>query len=93
MVAAIKPKSVGDIESFVTLIRAACEDNSVRSKLEPILAMPKGQRRAFLNGLLNDLVIERAPVELLEALACLTDDAVADRAYEVIVANHGGRAR
>jgi hypothetical protein len=92
VVAAIKPKSVGDIESFVALIRAACEDNSVRSKLVPILAMAKGQRRSFLNGLLNDLVIERAPAELIEALACLTDDAVADRAYEVIVASHRGRA-
>ena len=80
----VKTRSVGDIESFVSLVLAACEDNQTGSTLEAILVMPKVQRRAFLNKLLNDLIIERAPADLLEALACLTDDVVAEKAHEVI---------
>ena len=87
----VKTQSVGDIESFVSLIRAACENNQIGSTLEAILVMPKMRRRAFINGLMNDLLIERAPTELLEALACLTDDAVAEKAYEVIRSDRHGR--
>ena len=87
----VKTRSVGDIEGFVSLIRAACEDDQVASTLKVILVMPKTRRRAFINGLLNDLIIERAPSDLLEALACLTDDAVAEKAYEVIFTGHPTR--
>ena len=86
----VKTRSVGDIDGFVSLIRAACEDDQVASTLRVILVMPK-TRRAFINGLLNDLIIERAPSDLLEALACLTDDAVAEKAYEVIFTGHPTR--
>ena len=81
----MKRRSVGDIDSFVRLLQGACEDEAVAARLESILTMPNGQRRAFLHGLLNDLIVADAPTELLEALACLTDDAVAEKAYEVVV--------
>jgi hypothetical protein len=78
------PKSVGDIDAFVRLIQVACEDGTVGVRLESILSMPRGKRKAFLRGLINDLSIARAPASLLEALACFTDDAVAERALEVV---------
>src|SRR5262249_1164476 len=87
----MRRRSVGDIDSFVRLLMGACEDDAVAARLESILTMPDAQRRAFLHKLLNDLMVADAPTELLEALACLTDDAVAEKAYEVVAGFRGTR--
>jgi hypothetical protein len=78
------PRSVGDIDGFVRLIQVACEDEVVGARLESILSMPADKRRSFLHGLINDMSMGQVPAPLLEALACLTDDAVAERAFEVV---------
>ena len=77
-------RTVGDVDSFIYLLRAACQNNDINSRLEALLTLPNERRKAFLFGLSNDLLIAGAPPPLLEALACLDDDAVAERAYEVI---------
>ena len=84
------PKSVGDVDGFVRLIQVACEDEAVGARLKSILSMPYYDRKSFLHGLINDLSIAQAPASLLEALACLTDDAIAERALEVVNACHRG---
>ena len=78
------PASVGDIESFITLLRSACSDDAVYQRLERLLAMPDEQRRALVHKWVNDLVIQRAPTDFIRAIACLLDDRVAEKAYEVI---------
>ncbi|MBC5763615.1 hypothetical protein [Ramlibacter albus] len=76
--------SVGDIESFITLLRSACSDDDVYQKLERLLAMPDEKRRALVQKWVEDLVVQRAPTDFIRAIACLLDDQVAEKAYEVI---------
>ena len=78
------PKSVGEVESFIDLLRAACEDKAIYDRLEALLVLPDAERKAKLHAWLTDLMIVDAPHDLVIALACLTDDKVAERAYEVI---------
>ena len=78
------PKSVGEIESFVTMLATACEDASVYQRLERLLSMPDAQRQAVVHAWVRDLLIAEAPRDFVQAIACLLDDRVAEKAYEVI---------
>jgi hypothetical protein len=79
-----KRRSVGEIEGFISLLRAACEDQGVNAALQKLLSMPDQQRKAFLHGWIADLMVKQAPRDFIEAIACLMDDAVAEKAFEVI---------
>ena len=78
------PRSVAEIETFITMLRVACEDAKVNSQLERILSLPDQQRRSFINTWVSDMLIAKAPKDLVAAIACLVDDQVAEKAYEVI---------
>lgn len=78
------PKSVGEIESFITMLTAACGDASVYERLERLLSMPDPKRQAVVRAWVNDLLIAQAPGDFVQAIACLVDDRVAEKAYEVI---------
>lgn len=78
------PKSVGEIEMFVTMLRTACEDPTVNEHLEKLLSMPDKQRQAAVHSWINQLVVAEAPRDFMTAVACLADDKVAEKAYEVI---------
>ncbi len=78
------PRSVADIEGFVGLLKAACENPQINATLERLLAMPDAQRQGVVRSWVSDLIIAGAPRELIEAVACLIDDAVAEQAYAVI---------
>ena len=82
--AAQAPKTVGEIESFITMLLVACEDETVRERLEKLLSLPDLKRRAEINSWIRDLMIAQAPNNLIVALACLVDDRIAEKAYEVI---------
>jgi hypothetical protein len=45
-----RPKSVPEIDAFITMLRVACENNQVREKLERLLAMPDLQRQAVVEA-------------------------------------------
>jgi len=77
-------RSVGEIEGFIDLLRAACEDKKVNASLQHLLSLPDDERRTLVHGWVSDLLIEKAPKNFTEAIACLLDDAVAEKAYEVI---------
>jgi hypothetical protein len=79
-----RPKTVGEIDSFVTMLRAACDDRKVHERLERLLSMPDEQRQAVVHAWVNDLLIAEAPRDFIQAIACLSDDRVAEKAYEVI---------
>jgi len=79
-----KTHSVSDIESFIDMLRAACEDRQMRHTLERILSQPDKKRKEIIMVLVEDMVNKQAPVSLIEAIACLRDDAIAEKAYEVI---------
>lgn len=78
------PRSVAEIEGFVDLLKAACEDQQINTTLERLLAMPDAQRQGVVHAWVTDLLIAEAPRDFVQAVACLIDDAVAEKAYEVI---------
>ncbi len=80
----VKRRSVAEIEGFINLLRAACADAGVNAALERLLAMPDAERRAFVSAWVADLLARGAPRPFVEAIACLHDDAVAEKTQEVI---------
>jgi hypothetical protein len=78
------PKTYGDIESFVTMLLAACDDMGMNETLDQLLSLPDEWRQRTIRDLIAQLRIKGAPAELVEALAPLLDDDVAEKAYEVI---------
>jgi len=76
--------SVGDIDSFITMLRAACEDKKMNARLQELLSLSDEKRKAMLHTWLTDMMIAQAPRSLITAVGCLMDDAVAEKAYEVI---------
>jgi len=77
-------RTVGEIEGFISLLRAACEEERVNAPLQELLSRPDDERRTFVHQWVSDLLIKEAPKDFIEAIACLADDAVAEKAYEVI---------
>jgi hypothetical protein len=78
------PRSVADIEGFVGLLKAACDDPQINATLQRLLAMPDAQRRGVVHAWVTDLLIAEAPRDFIAAVGCLMDDPVAEKAYEVI---------
>lgn len=78
------PRSVAEVEGFVSLLLAACNDARINATLERLLSMPDEKRQGLVHAWVTDLLIEKAPQDLVQAVACLMDDAVAEKAYEVI---------
>jgi len=78
------PRSVAEVDGFVNLLMAACNDANVSKTLERLLSMPDEKRRNLVHVWVSDLLIEGAPQNFVQAVACLMDDAVAEKAYEVI---------
>jgi hypothetical protein len=78
------PRSVGEIEGFINLLLAACDDAKVRGALERLLSMPDAQRRDFVHTWVSDLIVQEAPQNFREAIACLADDAIAEQAWAAI---------
>lgn len=78
------PRTVGEIDGFISLLRAACDDPEMNRALSQLLALPDAARRALIHGWVSDLLIKQAPMEFTQAIACLLDDAVAEQAYAAI---------
>jgi hypothetical protein len=78
------PKSVGEIGTFVTMLATACEDAVVYQRLEQLLSMPDQKRQGLVHAWVTDLLIAEAPRDFVQAVACLLDDRIAEKAYEVI---------
>lgn len=78
------PRSVAEIEGFVGLLRAACDDEKINATLQRLLEMPNAQRQGVVHAWVTDRLIAEAPREFVQAVACLIDDAIAEKAYEVI---------
>jgi len=78
------PKSVAEIESFITMLQVACENRDINDKLERLLSLPDEKRQTVVRAWVSDLLVGGAPKDFTAAIACLLDDAVAEKAYEVI---------
>ncbi len=78
------PKTVADLESFVDLLKAACHDPRINVTLEKLLSMPDEKRQGLVHTWVTDMMIAGAPQNFIQAIACLMDDAIAEKAYEAI---------
>ena len=78
------PRTVAEVEGFVDLLLAACNDSTINATLERLLSLPDEKRQGLVHTWVSDLLIEEAPRDFVQAVACLMDDAVAEKAYEVI---------
>ena len=78
------PHTFGEVEGFIDMLLAACEDHSMNDTLEMLLSQPDAKRRAIVHRLLDRLKQRKAPPALVDAMACLLDDAAAEKAYQVI---------
>ncbi|HEX9183342.1 MAG TPA: hypothetical protein VF876_08795 [Burkholderiales bacterium] len=78
------PRSVGEIDTFITMLATACSDASVHARLERLLSMPDRRRQEVVHAWVRDLLVAEAPRDFVQAIACLLDDRVAEKAYEVI---------
>jgi hypothetical protein len=78
------PKTVGEIDSFITMLLVACENERINERLETLLSLPDLKRQAEINEWVKDLIVAQAPRDFVSAVACLVDNQVAEKAYEVI---------
>ena len=77
-------QTVGDDESFVRLIQVALDDPMLRRQLKTILLLDSFNRQSALNTLIREMKLTRAPRQIITALGCLLDDAVADNALSIL---------
>ena len=79
-----KTPTVADVEGFIDMLRAACDNQSINDTLEKLLSQPDERRRALVTNWVSELMLRGAPKDFARAIACLLDDGVAEKAYEVI---------
>jgi hypothetical protein len=79
-----RPPRFGEVEGFIDMLLAACENREMNETLEILLSQPNEARRGMVQRLLERCRERKAPRKLIEAIGCLLDDAVAEKAYEAI---------
>ena len=79
-----KKKPVSHNETFITLIRLAREDGGFRKQLLSILSLDPFNRQSALNTITDNMRMQKAPQDLVQALESLASDPVAERALELI---------
>ena len=76
--------AVGDNEAFVGLVLEACRERDFRVQLEAILRQNSFNRQSLLNTMIGDARMQGADADFVDALAALTDDAVAARVLDLL---------
>ena len=79
-----KPRTVGDNECFVRLIRAAQDDRNFRATLCGILRQPSFHRKSLLNTMTATMSADGEEEDMIRAVSDLTNDAVAERVSEML---------
>ena len=79
-----KTSTVAEVNGFIDLLRAACDNPTMNAALEKLLSQPDEQRQSMVHNWVSDLLLRDAPRDFTRAIACLLDDGVAEKAYEVI---------
>ncbi len=79
-----KSRMYGEVDGFIDMLLAACENKEMNETLEILLSQPNEARRGMVHRLLERCRERKAPRKLIDAIGCLLDDAVAERAYEII---------
>lgn len=78
------PRTYADVEGFINLMLVACEDATINSTLQDLLSLPHDTRKAAVYKLVAHLRARAALPELIDAITCLLDDEVAEKAFQTI---------
>jgi len=81
-------KMDNSLKSFGTLIQIMRDDQDINEKVKTVLRLDSYKRRAILNNWLERLRIQKAPQNLINALASLLDDKVAEQVLQFINKHH-----
>ena len=79
-----KPNTFAEVEGFVGLLQAACEEPEMNATLQTILEQPDTIRQTMIRDLLAEFEKKGAPQILSEAFICLMDNEVAEKVYVYI---------
>jgi hypothetical protein len=72
-------------EAFITLMRVASEDDSIREKLVGVLSLDPKNRKSFLSLIIHDMKIGGAPEDFVNAIRCFMNDSAADKALKLLM--------
>lgn len=78
------PRTCADVEGFINLMLVACEDATINSTWQDLLSLSNHTRKAAVHKLLEHLRATAALPELIDAITCLRDDEVAEKAFQSI---------
>ena len=76
------------LESFGTLVEIIRDDKDINEKVMAVLRLDAFKRRTILNNWLEQLRIQKAPQNLINALSSLFDDKVAEQVLQFINKHH-----
>lgn len=78
------PRTYADVRGFINLMWVACEDAKINSTVQDLLSLPNGTRQAAVCKLVAHLRLTAALPELIDAITCLLDDELAEKAFQTI---------
>ena len=83
-----KEQQVTDNETFVRLIQAAQDDPEFSNQITAILKLDSFNRKSILSTFINNMRMNGVPQDMIDALASLCDDDVAQTALKIIGENN-----
>ena len=77
-------RRITENEAFVTLIDVAREKGEIKEKLTNILKQDPFHRKSILNTYINEMKLQGADKDFIEAVSYLLDDEIAEKALKFI---------
>ena len=77
-------KMDNSLESFSTLIQIMRTDEDINEKVMAVLRLDSYKRRAILNNWLEQLRIQKAPQNLINAVSAFFNDTIAEQVLQFI---------
>lgn len=76
---------ISENEAFITLMRVASEDDSIREKMVGVLSLDPQNRKSFLTLIIRDMKLAGAPEDFVNAIRCFLNDGAADKALKLLM--------
>lgn len=84
-------KSLNDIPGIAHLVQASMTDTAVRRTVLQLVSMPRLERQFAVVRVVAGMRAQGAPGELVQAIACLSDEVIAAEVAVLILEVHGHR--
>ena len=73
------PATAGDNEDFVRLVEIAGQDPEFCRQLTAILSLDEFHRQSLINSWIEQLRLNHAPSQIIDAISCLSSSQIASR--------------